>query len=332
MKYRMLGSSELNVSEIALGGNTFGQPRLNKSDSIKCIKRAGELGVNFIDTAIIYGGGESECFIGEAIAGQRDKWLVGTKFNFWNVAGNTSVEKHIRHQCEESLRKLKVDYIDLFQLHAPTINISINEVLVALKKLVDEGKVRYVGACNISSWRHAQALYQARDNDLPELVSIQNHYNLLRRHVELETLPYCETENIGFIPYFPLAGGFLTDKYIKGKVAPEGTRGAAGSPIVRHSRGANNEIIQDQLKQWAHQHGHTLSELAIAWLLHQPQVCTVTTGVSTPKQVEDNVRASEWVLTEDEYNSVSDLAAWAGTGGGIEVLEGLSKEPRFAKI
>jgi len=331
MKYKKLGCSELNVSAVALGGNTFGPPRLNLSDSIECIRRAEELGINFIDTANIYGAGDSESFIGKAISRTRDKWIIGTKFNFWKPAENESVAQQIQRQCEESLSKLDTDYIDLYQLHAPDPDISMEEVLEALKALIDQGKVKYVGACNISSWRHAKALHLARSDGLPELISIQNHYNLIRRHVELETLPYCASEKIGFIPYFPLAGGFLTDKYNKGEAAPAGTRGASGSPIVRHSRSAKNEDIQEQLKQWSKQQGHTLNELAIAWLLHQPQVTTVTTGVSSPAQVEANARASEWVLSDKELNCIDQITAWDGTDDAIELLQIFSKEKRFSK-
>ncbi|MDF1688682.1 MAG: aldo/keto reductase [Cycloclasticus sp.] len=331
MKYRYIGNTSLEVSEIGLGGNTFGPPRLDKEQSIACIRQAQNLGVNFIDTANIYGAGQSESYIGEAIAGQREKWIIGTKFNFWNAEGNESVDSQIQRQCDDSLGKLKTDYIDLYQLHAPDLNIPMEAVLESLQTLVKQGKVREVGVCNMSSWRHAQSNCLAQMNGLPKLVSIQNHYNLLRRHVEQETLPYCEASNIGFIPYFPLAGGFLTDKYNKGESAPEGTRGAAGSPIVRHSRSVVNEDIQHQLKTWTHAHGHTLNELAIAWLLSHSEVCSVTTGVSSPEQVKANVQASEWKLDDEQVKEVNKMARWDGTDDAIELLQDFSKEVRFAK-
>ncbi|PCI68100.1 MAG: aldo/keto reductase [Piscirickettsiaceae bacterium] len=331
MKYRHIGNTGLKVSEIGLGGNTFGPPRLDKEQSIACIRQAQELGVNFIDTANIYGAGQSESYIGEAIAGQREQWIVGTKFNFWHPNENESVDAQIQRQCHDSLSKLNTDYIDLYQLHAPDLDVPIQTVLESLQTLVEQGKVREVGVCNMSSWRHAQTTCTAQMNGLPRFVSIQNHYNLLRRHVELETLPYCEENNIGFIPYFPLAGGFLTDKYSKGEVAPEGTRGAAGSPIVRHSRSAVNEKIQYQLKIWAHDQGHTLNELAIAWLLSHPEVCSVTTGVSSPEQVKANIQASEWRLSDEQVKVIEAIAVWDGTDDAIELLQEFSKEVRFAK-
>jgi len=331
MKYRPIGKTSLEVSEIGLGGNTFGPPRLDKEQSVACIRQAQELGVNFIDTANIYGAGQSESYIGEAIAEQREQWVIGTKFNFWQSNKNELVDTQIQRQCHESLRKLNTDYIDLYQLHAPDPDIPMQGVLESLQRLVDQGKVREVGVCNMSSWRHAQSNCLSQINNLPTLVSIQNHYNLLRRHVELETLPYCQASNTGFIPYFPLAGGFLTDKYNRGELAPEGTRGAAGSPIVRHSRSAVNEEIQYQLKIWAHKQGHTLNELAIAWLLSHAEVCSVTTGVSSPEQVKANIKASEWRLNDEQVQAIEEIARWDGTDDAIELLQEFSKEVRFAK-
>ena len=331
MKYRTLGKTGLKVSEVGLGGNTFAAPRLNKEQSIVCIQQAQELGVNFIDTANIYGAGESEENIGKAIKGQREQWVIGTKFNFWQQPENESIDGHIQRQCHESLANLNTDYIDLYQLHAPEVDVDMVPVLESLQTLIKQGKVREIGVCNMSAWRHAQTMCMAQTNALPELVSIQNHYNLLRRHVELETLPYCEKENVGFLPYFPLAGGFLTDKYTKGEAAPDGTRGAAGSPIVRHSRSVRNEEIQHQLKTWANDQGHTLNELAIAWLLSRQSVSSVIAGVSSVKQVKANVKGSAWTLTQEQVETVDGLAAWDGTDDAIELLQDFSKEVRFAK-
>lgn len=319
MKYRMLGKTGIRVSEIGLGGNTFGPPRLSRELSIGCIHRAEELDVNFIDTAAIYGQGHSESFIGEAITLSRSRWVIATKFNFWKMQPDESPASRLRKQCEESLRKLRTDYIDLYQMHAPAPMLAMDQILDMLSRLVDEGKVRAVGTCNFSSWRHAQALCQARAHGWPEFLSSQNHYNVLRRHVELETLPFCADEKIAFLPYHPLAGGFLTDKYVKAEPAPAGTRGAAGSPIVQRSRTAHNEDIQDRLKHWAHEREHTLGDLAFAWLLSQPQVTSVIAGVSSPAQVEANVRSSEWTLTSEELAQIEAIVAWDGSAEAIEL-------------
>ena len=313
MQYRTLGSSDLRVSVIGLGGNTFGPPRLTPEQSVRCIERAGELGINFIDTAVTYGQGESEAHIGQALAGRRHDWVLATKFNLaWRAEGETVRERIVKH-CETSLKRLQTDHIDLYQLHYHAPGVPADEVLETLADLVQAGKVRWVGQCNLASWRHADWLATARQRGLPQMVSCQNHYNLLRRHVEFETLPFCREQGIGFLPYFPLAGGFLTDKYVAGQPAPEGTRGAAGSPIVARSRTARNEAIQSALKGWAHAQGHTLGELAVAWLLSHPEIPSVIAGVSSLEQVEQNARAAQWVLSEAQRAEVDALAAWEGS-------------------
>lgn len=314
MHHRFIGTSDLRVSAIGLGGNTFGPPRLNEAESMACIHRAKELGVNFIDTATMYGGGESETFIGKAIAHCRDDWVIATKFHLARREPGVSVRECILAHCETSLRRLGRDHIDLYQLHFKAPGVSLEEVMPVLHELVEAGKVRWVGTCNLSAWRQSEAMVRAEHHGHPALVSCQNHYNLLRRHVEYETLPFCRERQIGFLPYFPLAGGYLTDKYEAGQPAPAGTRGAAGSPIVANSRSDRNELIQPQLKAWAHARGHTLSELAVAWLLSHPEVSSVIAGVSTPEQVAQNVRAAEWVLSPSERSEVDALAAWDGTG------------------
>ncbi len=314
MEYRTLGATSLRVSVVGLGGNTFGPPRLALAESIACIARAADLGINFVDTALRYGQGESECHIGQALEGTRGKWVIATKFHLQGLAEGESVRQRVRKHCETSLKRLQTDWIDLFQLHFPQEGVPVEEVWAELDALVRAGKVRHVGECNHSSWRHAEVAALARAHGWPQPVSCQNHYNLLRRHVEFETLPFCRERGVAFLPYFPLAGGFLSDKYVAGAPAPAGTRGAAGSPIVRDSRTPRNEALQARLKEWAHARGHTLGELAIAWLLSHPEVPSVIAGVSTPAQVEANARAAAWVLSDEERAEVDSLAAWDGSG------------------
>lgn len=319
MHYRTLGATDLQVSVVGLGGNTFGPPRLTLAQSIACIVRADELGINFVDTATRYGQGESEGHIGQALEGKRDKWVIATKFHLQGLAPGERVRDRVRIHCQTSLKRLRTDRIDLFQLHFAQPGVPVEEVWSALDELVRDGKVRYVGECNHAAWRHAELAALARSRGWPEPVSCQNHYNLLRRHVELETLPYCRERGVAFLPYFPLAGGFLSGKYQAGEPAPAGTRGAAGSPIVRDSRTPRNEVLHAQLKDWAHARGHSLDELAIAWLLAHPEVPCVITGVSTTAQVEANARAAEWVLSEDERAEVDVLARWDGSGAVTEL-------------
>jgi aryl-alcohol dehydrogenase-like predicted oxidoreductase len=319
MQYRELGASNLRVSVVGLGGNTFGPPRLTIVESQRCIERAAELGVNFIDTAFTYGQGNSEVHIGRALMGSREQWIIASKFNLGQRLPDETVRACIVRQCETSLMRLGSDYLDLYQIHGSAQGIEEEAILAALAELVGAGKVRWVGECNYAAWRHASAIQLARRHGWPQMISCQNHYNLLRRHVEFETLPFCREYGVGFLPYFPLAGGFLTDKYERGQPAPSGTRGAAGSPIVAKSRSVRNEAIQHALKEWAHARGHTLGELAIAWLLSRPEVSSVLTGVSTPAQVEQNVRAAEWVLTDSERAAVDEISAWDGSTESAEI-------------
>ena len=322
MQYRSLGSSDLQVSVIGLGGNTFGPPRLVPEQSLRCIARAEELGINYIDTAITYGQGESEAHIGRALAGRRNNWIIATKFNLAQRAPGESVRERIVKHCDTSLQRLQSDHIDLYQLHYNAPGVAAEEVLEVLADLVRKGKVRWVGQCNLASWRHAAMLEVSHRKGWPQMVSCQNHYNLLRRQVEFETLPFCRANGIAFLPYFPLAGGFLTDKYVAGQPAPAGTRGAAGSPIVTRSRTARNELIQAELKHWAHARGHTLGELAMAWLLSHPEIPSVIAGVSSPEQVEQNARAADWVLSDAERTQVDAIAAWDGSDELAEMQVG----------
>lgn len=318
MERRRIGTSDLEVTVMGLGGNTFGPPRLDAEASSRNIHRALDLGVNFIDTALIYGQGNSESFIGEAIKGRRDEVILATKYHLRDMGDSSVAERTVEH-CDKSLAALRTDHIDLFQLHFPPVNsIPPEEILAPLGALVQAGKIRYVGVSNYSSWRHAQYVEVARAEGLPELVSMQNHYNLLRRYAELETLPYCSASGVGFVPYFPLAGGVLTGKYHPGQPAPPGSRGAAGSPIVERSRTPENEAIAEALRAYAGERGRSLLDLAMAWLLAHPEVSTVITGTSTPEQVESNVAATEWVLTPEEKDAIDEIASWDGSGDGME--------------
>lgn len=318
MEYRTLGKTELRVSAVGLGGNTFGPPRLDQEMTTRVVDRALELGINFVDTAIVYGQTKSEEFLGNALKGRRQQMVIATKFTLRD-RGEESIRQRILRHCNTSLKKLQTDYIDLYQVHQPTsTSQEEEEVLRALDELVRQGKVRYIGQCNYSAWRHMDSLHIARRLGTAEYVTAQNHYNLVRRHVELETIPFCQANGIGFLPYFPLGGGVLTGKYRPGQPPPPGTRGAAGSPIVDRTRTPRNEAIAMEAERWAQARGHTLLELAIAWLLATPVVSSVIAGVSNPEQVEANARAAGWTLTPQEKAEVDKLAAWDGTDETIE--------------
>ena len=318
MEYRQLGTSDLKVSAVGLGGNTFGPPRIDQEMTSRNIHRALELGVNFIDTAVTYGQGKSEEFIGNALKGRRDHVIIATKFSLGDMGDETPRQRIERH-CEESLRKLQTDHIDLYQTHFPAPSMPPEEILRPLDDLVKQGKVRYIGQCNYAAWRHCEALWTSRRLGLAEFVSAQNHYNVVRRQAELDLLPFCAAYQVGFIPYFPLGGGFLTGKYRPGQPPPPNTRGAAGSPIIKRTRTPRNEAQALELERFAQERGHTLGELAIAWLLACPEVSSIITGTSNPQQVEANARAADWRLTPEEKAEVDSIAAWDGS---IETIEG----------
>lgn len=318
MEYRRLGTTDLNVSVVGLGGNVYGPPRLDEEQSRVNIAHALDRGINFIDTAFVYGKGESERLIGNALQGRRDQMIIATKFTLRDRAEGVSVHDHIISQAERSLEKLQTDVIDLYQIHQPAPEVPAEEILEPLAELVEQGKVRYIGECNYASWRHAESNAIAEKRGWPLMVSSQNHYNLLRRHVELEILPYCEQRDIAFLPYFPLAGGFLTGKYRPGQEAPAGTRGVGGAGIVGKMRNEENEARLLQLEAFAAERGHTVLDLAFAWLLAHPVIPSVIAGTSSIAQIDGNIAAAEWKLTAEERDEVEALVPWDGTGESVD--------------
>ncbi len=307
MEYRQLGNTGLAVSAVGLGGNVFGPPRQDLPSSIATVHRALALGVNFIDTAHIYNDGRSEEFLGQALAGRRGEVILASKCHLLNLAQGESVAARIRSHCETSLRRLGTDYLDLLQLHFPAPQVPAEEILEAFVPLVQEGKARHTGQCNYAAWRHAEALGAAQRADQPAFATAQNQYSLLVRGAQLELLPFCAARNIGFLPYFPLAAGLLSGKYRPGETPPAGTRGAAGSPTVRRLRTAQNESLLTALTQFATARGHSLLELAFAWLLSQPVVSSVIAGAMSPAQVEQNVAAGAWRLSADDRTALDTL-------------------------
>lgn len=330
MEYRNLGNSDLKVSVVALGGNTFGPPRLDEETSIRTIQAAHDLGVNFIDTANGYGGGQSEIFVGKAVAGKRKEWVIATKFNLRNL-GDANVVQYIIDRCDESLKKLNTDYIDLYQLHQPSLTTPEPEILAALDRLVKAGKVREIGASNHQAWHLAKSHMIARAMGVKGYITAQDHYNLLRRQIEAELVPFTQEFGMSIIPYFPLGGGFLTGKYKKGEAAPEGTRGAEGSGVVAHNTNDRNFAIVDKLTPFAAERQRTTAELAVAWLLANPKVGSVITGVSNPEQVAMNVKAAGWVLSPEEKAELDTIAPREGDDSGIQMGAGRAPAAAAAK-
>lgn len=323
MQYRKLGASGLNVSVIGLGTNNFGNPdrvdaprRFGISDeaqSIAVVNACLDAGINFIDTANIYGDGRSEVHIGKALGPRRNEAILATKFNLAQLNGE-SIQDRITSSIDASLAALQTDYIDLYQLHFPVNDLPQEEVLGPLNDLVTAGKVRYVGECNYAGWRHALADTTAEKHGYARMVSSQNYYNVLRRQVELELLPYCTARTVGFLPFFPLAGGWLTGKY-----KPSDVPAASSRRMVTQLQGdATARQKLEKLTAYAEERGHTILELAFSWLLAHPAVSSVIAGAMTPEQVEGNAAAGDWALTDTERDEIDAIASWDGTSEEIE--------------
>ena len=309
MQYRQLGSTGLRVSTVGLGTNNFGF-RMDEESSLRVAKFAVDQGINFFDTANMYGRGLSEERIGKALKGIRQDVIIGTKVGLEMGDGTNdrgASRYHIMQQVEDSLRLLQTDYIDLYQIHRPDPNTPIEETLRALDDLVHQGKVRYIGGSNYNGWQTAEAVLKARALGLNEFVTMQPEYNMLNRSIEAELLPFCDKYNIGILPYYPLASGFLTGKYLQGQEAPEGTRLAGNERAKENTLTDKNFSILSKLSKFAEDRGHPMVELAIAWLLAKPAVSSVIAGATKEEQVTANVKASDWDLTESEMDELEAL-------------------------
>ena len=310
MEYRQLGRSGLSVSVIGLGGNTFGR-YADEERTARIVHQALDLGINFIDTANIYSSGKSEELVGKAIQGRRDDVLIATKAGMMMGSGPNergSSRKHVIESCEASLRRLGVDAIDLFQIHAFDPRTPLEETLGALDDLVRAGKVRYIGCSNYDAWQVVHSLWISDREHFAHYVSVQPEYNLFDRDVERELVPACLEFGLGIIPYSPLAGGVLTGKYRPGEPPPEGTRGYNNPRFEPRLRRETLEAVQ-RLDAWARERGHTVGELALAWLAARPGVSTVIAGTTRPEQVVANARAAEWVLSEDDMQAIDAILA-----------------------
>jgi len=306
MQYRQFGKSGLKVSVIGLGTNRFGSNAVPQGDVNNVIDAALDLGVNFIDSANVYTKGESEKTLGVALKGRWDKVVLATKFYFPpgdgpNDKGNSRY--YIYNALEASLKRLQRDHIDLYYVHRWDENTTIEETLRALDDLVRQGKVRYIGASNFAAWQLAHANLLAELSGWKAFTALQSHYHLLERQVEREVLPYCQAHKVGFVPYFPLAGGFLTGKYQRGAAIPPGSRGESSKYVQDYFTADNYDIIE-KLGMWASARDRALYELAEAWLLAQPAVCSVISGATKVEHVQKNVKAVEWDLSEDELGEI----------------------------
>lgn len=308
MNYRSLGKSGLKVSTIGLGTNQFGG-KVDERGTKNIIHAALDLGINFIDTADIYKKGRSEAFIGNALEGRRQQALIATKVYYKVGEGPNdrgASRQHIMAGVEESLSRLKTDYIDLYQIHVWDKETPIEETMRALEDLVRAGKVRYIGASNFSAWQLVWSNALAKKNGWTKFVSIQPHYHMLKRDIESELVPACKYFGIGILPYFPLAGGFLTGKYQADQPAPPGSRGESSEYVQRYMK-LDNYIKLEKLSAFAKKHGRSLNELAHAWLLAQPQVSSVISGATKVEHVQSNAKASDWELAKEDINAVNAI-------------------------
>jgi len=308
MQYRGLGNSGLKVSTIGLGTNQFGG-KVSLEGSKNILAAALDVGVNLIDTADVYQGGRSEENIGTALKGRRDQALIATKVFFKVGEGPNDLSasrQHILAGVEASLRRLQTDYIDLYQIHRWDVDTPIEETMRALDDLVRAGKVRYIGASNFSSWQliHANAVAELRG--WTKFVSIQPHYHMMEREIEKELVPACKYFGIGILPYFPLAGGFLTGKYQEGQPAPEGSRGESSEYVKRYMTSERFAKLT-LLITFAEEHDHTINELAHAWLLAQPMVSSVISGATKVEHIQANAAAGDWELTPEEVAEINEI-------------------------
>jgi aryl-alcohol dehydrogenase-like predicted oxidoreductase len=306
--FRPLGTSGLIVSKVGLGCNNFGR-RIGLDDARAVVDAALDEGVNLFDTADSYG--DSEEILGELLEGRRDQVVIATKFGSdlrgangpdW---GAQASRRYIRRAVERSLRRLRTDWIDLYQLHRPDGVTPVEETLAALTELVREGKVRYIGSSNLSGWQISNADWAARTNGLERFVSAQNNYSLLDRKVEIEVVPACEHHGLGVLPYFPLASGLLTGKYRRGEAPPEGTRLAAwGGGVLDDNR---FDVIE-KLESYADERSITLLDVAIGGLAAQPAVGSVIAGATSAEQVRANVAAGAWSPSGDDLRALDEVA------------------------
>jgi len=312
---RKLGS--LEVTLVGLGCNNFGM-RADEEQSTRVVHAALDAGINFFDTADVYGGTRSEQYLGRALGKRREDVIVATKF----VAPIDDDPSHagasarwVAEAVEGSLRRLGTDRIDLYQQHGPDPNVPIEETLGALDQLVRAGKVRETGNSNFSGEQIDEADSTSEHDGLARFVSAQNHFNLLHRDPLRDVVPACVRHGLGVLPYFPLASGLLTGKYQRDAPAPEGTR-LSMLPQERAARVMSDDNFDavDQLAAFADARDHTILELAFAWLAAQPAMTSIIAGATKPEQVAANVAAVDWKLSDDDLAELDGILGSPGEG------------------
>jgi aryl-alcohol dehydrogenase-like predicted oxidoreductase len=314
MQTRKLGYSDLHLTTVGLGtwaigggGWAYGWGPQDDSESMAAIRRALDLGINWIDTAAVYGLGHSEEIIGRALAGRRDEVIIATKCGLvWDKGSTTPYGRlkaeSVRREAEASLRRLKVDVIDLYQIHWPNPDEDIEEAWGGIAELIREGKVRYGGVSNFSveQLKRVQAIHP--------VASLQPPYNMLRRGIEEELLAYCAANDIGVIAYSPMQAGLLTGKFTKERVAnlPDDDWRKQNSHFQEPELSANLALVE-KLRPIAERNGRTVAQLAIAWGLRRPEVTAAIVGARRPSQIEATAPAGDWVLSEEDVAEIDAL-------------------------
>lgn len=311
MKYRRLGGSGLKVSEISLGSWLTYGGYVNSEKAINTIHKAYDLGINFFDTANVYMRGEAEKVVGRAIkAFPRSSYVLATKV-FWKMGEGPNnhglSRKHIMEQAHASLKRLDVDYVDIYYCHRYDPETPLDETLRALDDLVGQGKVLYVGVSEWTAEQITEAVHLADEKLLDRIVVNQPQYSMLHRKIEDEVIPVSQKHGVGQVVWSPLAQGILTGKYKKGAKPPEGSRRAIGNKAMDTLYTEENLEKVEQLTKVANELGISTAQLAIAWILRQPNVASALVGASRPEQIEENAKASDITLTPETLEKIEDI-------------------------
>ena len=310
MEYRFLGSTGVRVSPICLGTMMFGG-RTTETDSIDIINRAIDDGINFIDTANIYNAGESEAVTGKAIAGKRDGLVIPTKGRQKmgeapNQHGGTRL--HLMQELDNSLKRMQLDYIDLYYTHTPDYQVPIEETLRAMDDMVRSGKVRYIACSNFRAWRLCEALWKSDKLNLDRFACVQPLYNIVNRDVEVELFPLCREHRIGVVSYSPLARGILTGKYKPGEGYPEDSRAATNDRrmVQAELRDASIDVAA-QITAYCESKGVSSSQFALAWCLANPNLTSLIIGPRTMDQYTDNLNSLDLEITQEDEDFIDSL-------------------------
>jgi aryl-alcohol dehydrogenase-like predicted oxidoreductase len=313
VEQRTLGRSGLLVSAVGLGCNNFGG-RTDFETTKKVVHKALDVGITFFDESDTYGDprGSSESWLGQILGDRRKEIVLATKFaRPMDAEGRLqgASRRYIMAEVEASLKRLKTDWIDLYQQHQPDPATPIEETLRALDDLVRQGKVRYIGCSTLPAWQVVEAQWTSRHLGLHHFISCKEEYSLLARDLDRDMLPMLEVHGLGLIPFRPLADGLLTGKYERGAPPPAGSRLATTARAAQRNLTEENWAMVERLDRFAAERGHTLLELAMSWLLRRPAVASVIAGATKPEQVEQNARAAGWVLTAAEMQEIDRLTA-----------------------